>query len=100
MLEGIEPTISAKQNQILDVAFTKEEIERVLKQMHPTKAPGLDGAHALFFQYYWDIIGSDVTNICLNILNTSLNMDNLNYSFDAMHTTSGVASEKKGIPDA
>lgn len=45
MLDGIEPKIS-------DAVFTKCDIEKALKQMHPTKAPRPDGPHALFFQHY------------------------------------------------
>ena len=39
--------------------------------MHPTKFPGSDGMPPLFFQKYWSIIGQDVIDCVLNILNTS-----------------------------
>lgn len=44
---------------------TAEEILEIIRGMHPTKAPGPDGIHALFFQIFWHIVGHDVVNfIC------------------------------------
>ena len=37
--------------------------------MHLTKAHGPDGMLALFFQKFWNIIGEDVTKLCLDMLN-------------------------------
>lgn len=41
----------------------------VVKQLHPTKAPGPDGLSAVFFHTFWEIVGRDVTEFCLNVLN-------------------------------
>ena len=46
--------------------------------MHPTKAPGPDGMSTMFYQKYWDIIGEDVNNIILNILNANASLADLN----------------------
>ncbi|KAA3480024.1 reverse transcriptase [Gossypium australe] len=40
--------------------------------MGPIKAPGEDGFLALFYQKCWHIIGDDVTNFCLQILNEAI----------------------------
>lgn len=37
--------------------------------MHPSKAPGLDGFTALFYQKLWAMIGNDITDAALLILN-------------------------------
>ena len=49
-----------------------------LKQIQPTKSPGPDGMSALFFQKYWDIVGSNVSNMVLNALSSSMSFDVIN----------------------
>lgn len=58
--------------------FSGEEILTAIKQMHPTKAPGLDGMSAIFFQKYWSIVGNDVTRMVLNVLNNNMCLAKLN----------------------
>ena len=38
--------------------------------MHPTKAPSPNHMSPIFFQKYWDVVGHNVTNSILQILNT------------------------------
>lgn len=49
--------------------------------MSPTKAPGPDGAHALFFKKYWREVGGELTEVRLGVLNKGDNMSNLNHTF-------------------
>ena len=65
-------------NESLTHVFTREEVATALKQIHPTKAPGPDGMSAIFYQKYWDIVGSSVTNMVLNVLNNNLPISEIN----------------------
>lgn len=53
-------------NARLDEEPKEEDIKEALFQMHPDKAPGLDGMHALFFQKFWNIVGSEIVQFVLN----------------------------------
>ena len=47
-------------NDELLIEFKEEEVWKALQQMHPTKAPGLNGMSPIFYKKYWDIVGPDV----------------------------------------
>ncbi|KAA3485636.1 reverse transcriptase [Gossypium australe] len=69
ILEGVDSCISPEMNEVLNSPFTADEILVALKGMGPLKAPGSDGFPALFFQKYWQIVGKDVLDFCLGVLN-------------------------------
>lgn len=62
-VNDVDTVITDDMNEFLDAELTEEEIRRAVFQMHPTKAPGTDGFHALFFQKFWDIIRGDVVGL-------------------------------------
>lgn len=64
-----------------DNVYTREEVTEAINQMHPLKAPGPDGLPALFFQKYWHIVGMEVQNLALNILNNSEQPHEINKTF-------------------
>ena len=78
VVEAIPSKVSEDMNESLSCAFTKEEIATALKQIHPTKAPRPDGMSAIFYQKYWSIVGNNITNMVLNILNNNLPMIEIN----------------------
>ncbi|CAJ2671909.1 unnamed protein product [Trifolium pratense] len=49
--------------------------------MHPLKAPGPDGLPALFYQKYWHIVGVEVQNLALSILNQNGDPRDINKTF-------------------
>ena len=67
-----------EMNANLTQKYTKEEIVLVIKSMHPTKALGPDGMPAIFFQKFWNIIGGDVTKLCLDMLNGDSQISDIN----------------------
>jgi hypothetical protein len=68
---AIQAKVTREMNMQLCREFTADEIHKAFHQMHPTKAPGPDGMSALFFQKYWALIGTEVTENVLQILNTT-----------------------------
>jgi hypothetical protein len=57
-LEELE--IPTAHLQDLDDMFTEEEIWRVVKDLHPDRAPGPDGFTGAFYQRAWPIIKGDI----------------------------------------
>uniref|UniRef100_A0A803NW04 Reverse transcriptase domain-containing protein n=1 Tax=Cannabis sativa TaxID=3483 RepID=A0A803NW04_CANSA len=79
-INTIPQTVTAAMNDTLTQPFTPAEITAALKMMSPDKSPGSDGMSAMFYQNYWDIVGSSVTDVVLGILNNGNEMDMLNKS--------------------
>lgn len=61
--------VTEEMNAKLVEPYSEGEIKRALFQMCPTKAPGIDGFSALFFQKYWNVVKVRVLQTCIAILN-------------------------------
>lgn len=77
----VQGHISDAMREILDAEFTRDEIFHTVKNMKPTVAPRPDGMTALFFQNFWNIVGGDVSDIALDILNHGGNPSTLNHTY-------------------
>jgi hypothetical protein len=53
----------------LDNAYTAEEVFETIRHMKGLAAPGPDGLPAAFYHNYWDVIGTEVTFVVLQVLN-------------------------------
>lgn len=69
ILEAIPNCLTVEQNLKLIAPFMREETHGVVRGMHPTKASGPDGIHTIFYQKYWDVVGKDISDFCLQFLN-------------------------------
>lgn len=81
MTNLIQAKVFEEMNEELTKEFTAEEVKAALKQMHPTKALRPNGMSAVFYQKYWDIVGFDVTNMVLNVLNSNASLSNINNTY-------------------
>jgi len=78
----VEPSVTAAMNCTLEQPFVEAEVVFALSEMHPLKAPGLDGFPTAFYQKSWATTGSEVCRAVLHFLNgglldTKLNATNL-----------------------
>ena len=65
-------------NSELAKTFTRAKVLKALQQIHPTKALGPDKMSAIFFHNYWHIVGTNITNMVLNVLNSNAPMAEIN----------------------
>ncbi|XP_060964152.1 uncharacterized protein LOC115722573 [Cannabis sativa] len=70
--------LSSAENALLMEPFTSEEVKMAMFQIHPLKAPGKDGLPGLFFQKNWDVVGKEVTQACLDVLNNNADCHQIN----------------------
>lgn len=76
----VNPKVTAEMNAMLTEPYTTAEVVAALKQMHPTKAPGLDGMPTLFYKKYWHVVGDEVTAYILDILNNGAPIEQINHT--------------------
>ena len=70
--------IIREMNKELIRPFTEEEVTKALHQIHPPKALDPNGISTVFFHKYWSIVGTNITNMVLNVLNQNLPMATIN----------------------
>ncbi|XVE53745.1 hypothetical protein DITRI_Ditri03aG0027400 [Diplodiscus trichospermus] len=59
----------------LNRVFTTDEVKLVLGQMAVGKSPGPDGMSVSFCRNQWDIIGAEVTDVILDVLNNGKSLE-------------------------
>ena len=80
VLDVVERSVTLNMNNALLQRYTLDEVRWALFQMHPSKSPSLDGMSPFFFQKYWNIVGSDVTEAILSVLNSGHMLRKMNYT--------------------
>lgn len=66
------------------MSFSNLEVKEAIFQMHPLKAPEPNGLPALFFQKYWHIVGGEVQNYALDVLNNGRSPEDMNKTYIAL----------------
>ncbi|CAA0832090.1 Ribonuclease H-like superfamily protein [Striga hermonthica] len=67
--DGVPPKVTDSMNQYLCSPFSAEEVKKATFDLGPEQAPGMDGFPGLFYQRFWNIVGQDVCNEVLKVLN-------------------------------
>lgn len=64
--------------------FTRLDVEAALKHMAPLKALRPDGFGACFYQNHWHLIGNEVSQAVLSILNGNFLSEIENFTYIAL----------------
>lgn len=80
VVDILEHKVTAEMNEMLTKPYTTEEVQKVIKQMHPSKSPGPDGMTPLFYQNFWNICKHDVLKEVLGILNLGRSPKSINHT--------------------
>lgn len=75
LLSWVNRCVTDCMNSTLMTEFEAEEVYEALKTMGPTKASREDDFPVLFYQRYWHIIGKNVSDFSLEILNRGTSME-------------------------
>lgn len=78
VIEGVSARIPDQLREELDQPYSRSEIEMAMKSLSPSKAPGIDGTHASFYQAYWEVVGEETVKTCIQILNEDAEFGPLN----------------------
>ncbi|XP_060211804.1 uncharacterized protein LOC132639369 [Lycium barbarum] len=63
ILDHVPRMVTEEQNDRITVLPNKEEVKEIVFKLNGESAAGPDGFTGLFYQFCWDIIGEDVTNM-------------------------------------
>ena len=69
LLSEVDTCFSTDDNAMLMESPTMEEVKKVLFTCRSHAAPGTDGITAYFYKKHWNMIGSDLTDVIVNIFN-------------------------------
>ena len=78
LLNAISPLVTDAMNQLLARDLQASKVAQALQLMHPHTAPGQDRLPPLFYQKFWSLTGTCVTQATLGFLNHGIVPPNYN----------------------
>jgi hypothetical protein len=73
------PQVSEEENAALTAPFSEEEIKMAVFDMEHNKAPGPNGFPAEFYQFFWDIVKTDLMSLFHEFHAGRLPINSLNF---------------------
>ena len=81
-LENINlPMLQNVHLSIFSDSITQDEIDNAVFEIKSDSAPGPDGFHARFFQYYWNVLRNDISAMIVQCFSTGYLLKELNKTF-------------------
>jgi hypothetical protein len=78
-LRHVIPQVSEEENAALTAPFSEEEIKMAVFDMEHNKAPGPNGFPAEFYQFFWDIVKTDLMSLFHEFHAGRLPINSLNF---------------------
>lgn len=63
VLLNVDATLTENQASLCDGLLSPDEVLRALKGMARNKSPGSDGLPVEFYLRFWDVLGSNLTDV-------------------------------------
>jgi hypothetical protein len=73
------PQVSEKENQVSTAPFSEEEVKMAIFNMEHNKAPGPYGFPVEFYQFFWEIVKSDLMSLFLEFHSGRLPIHSQNF---------------------
>jgi hypothetical protein len=73
--------ISPQDLSNVEIPFSHEEINNIIKRMPNDKAPGPDGFNGLFMRKFWNIMKHPFYNMCSKFYAGNLELSNINTAY-------------------
>ncbi|KAM2549795.1 hypothetical protein TB1_014121 [Malus domestica] len=80
IIGAMEPRLTPEMNRCLEMRISEEEVRKTIFQMQPAKAPGPYGMNPFFYQWYWHIMGMDVTKAIMNFFASGRLLKQVNFT--------------------
>ncbi|KAL4304112.1 hypothetical protein GQ457_10G013500 [Hibiscus cannabinus] len=84
ILNHILHIVTSDMNASLLRPFTADEVVNAFRDIGPGKTHGIDGFPSSFFRLHWNTIGSDFTQLCLDLLHGSTDMASINRTVNVL----------------
>lgn len=80
LLSDLTPRVTDRMNHLLTQTITPEEVKVAVFSIKSDSTPGADGMSGFFFQYYWKIVGDQLTKEVLVFFDSGIMPSEWNYT--------------------